>query len=138
MSQNKALLENPGYQHLIDPYSRYQKNLSLEDMFPTPTDGTCSCGCGVMLTGRQTRWATRICVTPLLIEFYIIQGNTEVIRNLLFEEDAGHCRSCGVYDKLWQADHIIEVRDGGGGCDLDNFQTLCIPCHKDKTKSHAS
>lgn len=34
---------------------------------------------------------------------------------------------------LWEADHIIEVADGGGESDLANFQTLCIPCHKVKS-----
>jgi len=31
---------------------------------------------------------------------------------------------------LWDADHIIQVRDGGGCCGLDNIRTLCISCHK--------
>ncbi len=35
----------------------------------------------------------------------------------------------------WEADHIIEVRDGGGCCGLENYQTLCVPCHKSKTIS---
>ena len=34
---------------------------------------------------------------------------------------------------LWQADHVVEVADGGGECDLANLVTLCIPCHKRKT-----
>ena len=34
---------------------------------------------------------------------------------------------------LWDADHIIAVKDGGGCCGLDNYQTLCISCHKNKT-----
>ena len=34
---------------------------------------------------------------------------------------------------LWDADHIIAVKDGGGQCGLDNIRTLCIPCHKKKT-----
>ena len=34
---------------------------------------------------------------------------------------------------LWQADHIIEVVDGGEPY-LKNIQTLCVPCHKEKTK----
>lgn len=34
---------------------------------------------------------------------------------------------------LWQADHVIEVADGGGECDLSNFVSLCINCHKRKT-----
>jgi 5-methylcytosine-specific restriction endonuclease McrA len=31
---------------------------------------------------------------------------------------------------LWDADHIIPVKDGGGLCGLENMRTLCIPCHK--------
>lgn len=34
---------------------------------------------------------------------------------------------------LWDADHIIPVKDGGGECGLDNLTTLCISCHKNKT-----
>ena len=33
----------------------------------------------------------------------------------------------------WQADHKLAVADGGGSCGLDNFQTLCTPCHTEKT-----
>lgn len=35
------------------------------------------------------------------------------------------CRSSG-----WDADHIVPVAEGGGECDLDNYRTLCHPCHK--------
>jgi hypothetical protein len=37
----------------------------------------------------------------------------------------------------WDADHIDTVHDGGGGCGLDNYQTLCLPCHKKKNAEHA-
>lgn len=37
----------------------------------------------------------------------------------------------------WDADHIVAVVDGGGGCGIDNYQTLCQPCHKQKTKEAA-
>jgi 5-methylcytosine-specific restriction endonuclease McrA len=30
----------------------------------------------------------------------------------------------------WEADHIIPVSQGGGCCGLENYRTLCIPCHK--------
>ena len=36
---------------------------------------------------------------------------------------------------LWDADHIIPVKDGGGLCGLENMRTLCIPCHKKITFS---
>ena len=36
---------------------------------------------------------------------------------------------------LWDADHILMVKDGGGVCGLDNIRTLCIACHKKVTFS---
>lgn len=33
----------------------------------------------------------------------------------------------------WNADHIVEVQDGGGASGLENIQTLCYWCHLDKT-----
>jgi hypothetical protein len=30
---------------------------------------------------------------------------------------------------FWNADHIHAVKEGGGGCNLDNLRTLCVPCH---------
>jgi 5-methylcytosine-specific restriction protein A len=33
----------------------------------------------------------------------------------------------------WDADHITPVTEGGGECDLSNYRTLCIPCHKKET-----
>ena len=34
---------------------------------------------------------------------------------------------------LWQADHIVPVSEGGGEADLDNYRTLCDPCHARET-----
>ena len=34
---------------------------------------------------------------------------------------------------FWDADHITAVVDGGGECGLDNYQTLCIWCHRAKS-----
>lgn len=38
---------------------------------------------------------------------------------------------------LWDADHIRAVAEGGGECGLDNMQTLCLWCHRDKTAVRA-
>lgn len=38
----------------------------------------------------------------------------------------------------WEADHIIPVKQGGGQCGLENLTTLCVPCHKSKTKTQLS
>ncbi len=37
----------------------------------------------------------------------------------------------------WEADHIVPVERGGGGCDLKNLQTLCYRCHLLKTREQA-
>lgn len=37
---------------------------------------------------------------------------------------------------LWDADHVDAV-DEGGGWELANVQTLCHPCHKEKTSEQA-
>ena len=34
---------------------------------------------------------------------------------------------------FWQADHIHECARGGWGKGLENFRTLCTPCHKAET-----
>ncbi|KKK81125.1 hypothetical protein LCGC14_2816610 [marine sediment metagenome] len=38
----------------------------------------------------------------------------------------------------WDADHITPVDEGGGECGLDNYQTLCLPCHRLKTATQAA
>ncbi|KAM8872272.1 DNA annealing helicase and endonuclease ZRANB3 isoform 1-T2 [Synchiropus picturatus] len=38
---------------------------------------------------------------------------------------------------FWQVDHIRPVYSGGGQCTLDNLQTLCTVCHKNRTAQQA-
>eukprot|EP00557_Chaetoceros_sp_GSL56_P007692 CAMPEP_0176504824 /NCGR_PEP_ID=MMETSP0200_2-20121128/16158_1 /TAXON_ID=947934 /ORGANISM="Chaetoceros sp., Strain GSL56" /LENGTH=930 /DNA_ID=CAMNT_0017904319 /DNA_START=273 /DNA_END=3065 /DNA_ORIENTATION=+ len=35
---------------------------------------------------------------------------------------------------FWQADHILPVAQGGGDASLDNYRTLCTPCHLVETE----
>ncbi len=37
---------------------------------------------------------------------------------------------------LWELDHIVPLIDGGGH-EIENLQTLCTPCHKQKTTREA-
>lgn len=37
------------------------------------------------------------------------------------------------YRAVWELDHIIPLIDGGTH-ELANMQTLCVPCHRAKTK----
>lgn len=105
----------------------------MEDLFPTRNDGICSCGCGRKPTGRKKKWFSKDCSRKALLTFYIVKGDNKAIREILFSRDQGYCRSCGVYDDNWHADHIFPVHKGGGACGIDNFQTLCTDCHKEKT-----
>jgi hypothetical protein len=34
----------------------------------------------------------------------------------------------------WEADHIVPVVEGGDSS-LENIRTLCIPCHREVTRS---
>ncbi len=38
----------------------------------------------------------------------------------------------------WQADHVVAVVEGGGLCGLENYRTLCTPCHKKATADLAA
>ncbi|NXD20149.1 ZRAB3 endonuclease, partial [Spelaeornis formosus] len=38
---------------------------------------------------------------------------------------------------FWQVDHIQPVYSGGGQCSLENLQTLCTACHRERTAKQA-
>lgn len=118
---------------MIDIYKRYQNHLYMSYLFPKNKDNTCACGCGKRLKGKKRKWYSDKCRLASLNHYLIIKGNTQAIRYNLFNIDMGFCRNCGVYDDNWQADHIIPVYKGGGGCDISNLQTLCYNCHQEKT-----
>ncbi len=117
---------------MINHYNRYQVGLTLNDLFPV-INGKCACGCGQSLLGKRKKWSSDTCRDNSFIEFAIIKGDTSVIRKKLNLRDKGACCECGVITNSWHADHIIPVFNGGGGLGLENYQTLCINCHKEKT-----
>jgi len=102
-------------------------------LFPKREDGYCSCGCGIKLKGRQIKWASENCSDNAYSIFSVLKGNNGMIRKTLFVLEKGFCKNCGVYDENWEADHKIPVFKGGGLCGLENFQTLCKECHKEKS-----
>lgn len=88
-------------------------------------------------------------------EHWMLRTSPSFVRFKVWERDKGVCAGCGSdtvktapphrngtsrrnsprgTGDLWQADHIKPVIEGGGECDLSNFRTLCIPCHKKVTK----
>lgn len=96
-------------------------------------DGICACGCGKELSGKKRRWASKDCQETAVINYFVVKGDLSIIRAMLFDRDKGYCYGCGVYSEDWQADHILPVYLGGSACGLENMQTLCKDCHKQKT-----
>lgn len=128
--------KNKNKEVLIDHYKRYQTGLKVQNLFPLRDDKKCACGCEADLPPRKRRWASKECNKKAVDYFFVIKGDMKRIREQLHKIEKAICRECGEEDKWdWQADHIVEVREGGGGRDLSNYQTLCLKCHKEKTKS---
>lgn len=115
---------------MIDPFRRFMKRPSLERR----PDGTAICkaiGCDGTPTGRMRCYCSQACREDTNIRC------GQAIRYYVRKRDHGVCAVCGVDTSaqpyrgvaLWEADHIIPVTEGGGCCGLDNYQTLCRPCH---------
>ena len=123
---------------MIDPYKRRQSDLSIYDLFPDRMDGKCACGCEMDLPKGRKRWASKKCKSLAYTHHSIVFGDVQVIRMELRKRDHDICAHCGEVAANWEADHIKPVAMGGGGCGLDNFQTLCLECHKAKTSEFLS
>jgi 5-methylcytosine-specific restriction endonuclease McrA len=103
---------------------------------------------------RRRRWH------PACVDEYNASDPREA-RRIVRRRDRGICRECradtnairrGVRGRgraaklraqgfkprrsLWELDHIVPLIDGGGH-ELDNLQTLCVPCHERKTAAEA-
>lgn len=91
------------------------------------------------------------CCAPCIHEWKI-RTNPGYVREQVAQRDRGVCAACGLdtqtmsrdHQELkalgfprdghrWEADHILPVSEGGGECGLDNYRTLCIPCHRHAT-----
>lgn len=94
---------------------------------------------------------------------YRLRSSLVFLRKMVLKRDKGICKGCGIdcikakriinkiknedekllllefwkfdgHRVFWEADHIVPVFKGGGQSGLDNIQTLCIKCHKIKSK----
>ena len=64
-------------------------------------------------------------------------ARARLLRKLPWHARRRRCHElCIPYHRLrspWDADHVVPVAEGGGQCSLENFRTLCIPCHLNVT-----
>lgn len=118
----------------LQAHVRFQAYATIPDFFEQPAPKECTCGCGLPLTGRRRRWATDECADFGLVVMSILKCDADLIRRYLIEQHGEGCKHCGVTGEPLQVDHIIPVHQGGGGRWLDNYQLLCVDCHKIKTK----
>lgn len=106
------------------------KDLPFDSVFPKLI-GKCAY-CHLPIMGKRKKWCSKACGYKAFVIVMAKRGNSAMLRKLALERDKGICKKCGGTDE-WQADHIIELRHGGTH-EMDNIQTLCIKCHKAKTK----
>lgn len=117
----------------VDRHKRVQK-IPMMKMFP-PKGKLCRCGCKKKLTGKRTSWATTYCSKFAYDVYSIICGYTSTIRNyLIIYHSTWKCLHCDQTDV--DMDHIVGVKEGGGGCWLSNFQLLCHDHHVKKTNAN--
>lgn len=77
-------------------------------------------------------WCSQECVKA----YCLTQPNE--LKKLVKKRDKTICFDCGLKCRVksnWDMDHDVEISEGGHPFDLDNLKTLCINCHKIKTKN---
>lgn len=56
-------------------------------------------------------------------------------RKAALQRDNNQCVQCGSTERL-EVDHVLNIAHGGTH-DLDNLQTLCATCHREKSQEEA-
>ncbi len=115
--------------------------------------------CSLEVPPRRFTFCSEYCVHE-----WKLRSQPAYLREQVFHRDKGLCAVCGVdtvseqrriryargarrqallaywgiakhaRKSLWDAHHLVPVAEGGGECDLDNLQTLCLRCHREATK----
>lgn len=80
---------------------------------------------GVIRDFRRFIWRN-----PTRVEW---QRLANILRPQVFERDEHRCVQCGSTDRL-EVDHVVAIARGGSN-DIENLQTLCLPCNRSKGAS---
>lgn len=114
----------------IDPFKRIH-SISITTFFPD-IPGKCSCGCGLDLPARRSRFATENCSRFAWAVRNIICNAYQMPGKFITKYSGNGCDECKDAPGH-ELDHIIGVKHGGGGCWLSNYRWLCKKCHRNKT-----
>lgn len=89
---------------------------------------------------------------PECAERYMFHTSNAEVRRQVFARDRGICADCGVDASpidvemvgrqmrrraRWDADHIVPLAEGGVH-EMSNLRTLCVPCHKARTRAQVA
>lgn len=67
----------------------------------------------------------------LRLKLFDLSEDARVIVGAQHGYDAYHAKNL----RMWEADHMVAVADGGGLTGLENFATRCVPCHRKKSEA---
>lgn len=77
----------------------------------------------------------------LSVRHYLQNREIEIPWRAFQEEQRRELAALGFTDtsrRFWEADHIVPVSEGGGGCGPEGYRTLCLPCHRKETAKLAA
>lgn len=117
-----------------NPYARSCNNSDIHGMFERDGD-FCACGCGKKVEGTR-RFHNNRCADLIYGTAQMIAHQGPDLYRFMAKTYGEKCAKCPETKDL-EIDHIIEVKNGGGICWVDNFQFLCKACHKAKTAEFA-
>jgi 5-methylcytosine-specific restriction enzyme A len=96
--------------------------------------------CGVLVQGGSRCSAHKRPDTRPTLAKRGSRSLSKRLRRQALVRDHFTCQRCGLRDRsgaLLEADHIVELIDDGEHV-LGNLQTLCKPCHREKTADAAA
>ena len=118
-----------------NPYARSCNNSEIHGMFERDGD-FCACGCGKKVEGSR-RFHNSRCADLIYGTAQMIAHQGRDLYKFMAKTFGEKCNKCDETKRL-EIDHIIEVKNGGGMCWIDNFQFLCKSCHARKTAEFAA